>query len=127
MKKYYNWILINVLLPLLPFGIRIFVSFLGKEESLSFAKIAELPEIIFFSLYLCVVNLNININGKRGYFESALRIFLFVIIVLDGVVLGMIYSDNIGSNAFPFSLVVAIVPTAIAPIYKFKYKRKLDD
>lgn len=115
-----------MILPLLPFGIRIFVSFLGKGDSLNGLKIAELPEIIFFSLYLCVVNLNININGKKGLFESALRLFLLFILGLDCVVLGMIYSNNIGPNALPSSLVLAFIPTAIAPFYKFRYKRKLD-
>lgn len=127
MKTYYRWILINLLLPLSPFALRIFVSIMGKEESLSFAKIAELPEILFYSIYLCVVNLNVNMDGKKGYFEFSLRIFLGLILVLDCVVLGMIYSNNIGSNVFPFSLVAAVFPAAIAPIYKFQYKRLLND
>ena len=126
MKTFYRWILINLLLPLSPFALRVFVSLLGREETLSFEKIAELPEILFFSIYLCVVNLNINLDGRKGYFEFTLRLFLVLILVLDCVVLGMIYSDNIGSNVYPFSLVAAIFPVVIAPIYKFRYERSIE-
>ena len=100
---------------------------MAKDGSLTFAKIAELPEIIFFSIYLCVVNLNINLEGERGYFEFTLRIFLGIVLFLDCVVLGMIYSGNTGSNAYPYSLVAAFFPAVIAPIYKFRYERSLDD
>ena len=126
MKKYYRWILINLLFPLSPFVLRIFVWLMGKDESLSLTHIAELPEILFFSIYLCVANLNINLDGKKGYFESILRISLGVILVLDCVGLGMIYSDNIGSKGYIYSFFAAILPAAIAPFYKFKYKRSLN-
>jgi hypothetical protein len=100
---------------------------MGKEEKLSFERIAELPEIIFFSIYICVVNLNINLDGKKGIFEFTLRIFMIIILVLDFVVLGMIYSNNLGSNTYLFSIVSAFFPIMIAPFYKFRYKRSLDD
>jgi hypothetical protein len=99
---------------------------MGKEETLSFQRIAELPEILFFSIYLCVVNLNINLDGRKGYFEFTLRLFLGLVLVLDCVVLGMIYSSNVGSNVFPFSLVAAVIPAVIAPFYKFRYERSIE-
>ncbi|MCL4549574.1 MAG: hypothetical protein M1495_13500 [Bacteroidetes bacterium] len=126
MKKYYRWILINLLFPLSPFVLRIFVWLMGKDESISLMRIAELPEILFFSIYLCVANLNINLYGKKGYFESILRIFLGIILVLDCVALGMIYSDNIGNKGYFYSIFAMIFPAAIAPIYKFKYKRSIN-
>lgn len=126
MKTFYRWTLINLLLPLSPFALRVFVSLMGREEILSFKKIAELPEILFFSIYLCVVNLNINLDGRKGYFEFTLRLFLGLILILDCVVLGMIYSNNIGSNVFPFSLIAALIPAAIAPVYKFRYERSIE-
>ncbi len=126
MKIFYRWILINIFLPLSPFALRVFVSIMGKEAALSLQRIAELPEILFFSIYLCVVNLNINLNGKKGYFEFTWRLFLFIILVLDCVVLGMIYSSNVGSLVFPFSLIAAVIPTFVAPFYKFRYERSME-
>lgn len=127
MKKYYRWILINLLFPLSPFALRIFVLLMGKDNNFNLIQIAELPEILFFSIYLCVVNLNINLDGKKGYFESSLRIFIGIILVLDCVVLGMNYSNNIGQNSYLFSIIAAIFPATVAPIYKFKYKRIVND
>lgn len=127
MKTYYRWVLINLCLPLSPFVLRVFVSLMAKGGHLTLTKIAELPEIIFFSIYLCVVNLNINLDGERGYFEFTLRIFLGVILFLDCVILGMTYSGNTGANAYPYSLVAAFFPAVIAPIYKFRYERYVHD
>lgn len=127
MKPYYRWILINIFLPLSPFLLRVFVSAMGKEARIDLARIAELPEILFFSIYLCVINLNINLEGRKGVFEFSLRLFLVVILVLDFVVLGMIYSNNVGSYAYPYSFIAALFPALIAPAYKFRFQRSLDN
>jgi hypothetical protein len=96
---------------------------MGKEGKITLEKVAELPELIFFSIYICVINLNINFDGRKGWFESTIRLFLFCIIVLDCVTLGMIYSNNVGSNIISFCITSTIFPTIIAPIYKFRYRR----
>lgn len=123
MIKFYNWILINIGLPLAPFLVRIFILFIGSNGKITFYKIAQLPEVIFFSIYLCVVNLNINLDRKKSFFELGVRLFIFIILVLDCITLGMIYSNNIGSNITFFLIVAAIVPGIIAPLYKFYYIR----
>ncbi|RLB04003.1 MAG: hypothetical protein DRG83_05795 [Deltaproteobacteria bacterium] len=127
MSAFQRWILINLVLPLSPFLLRIFISIMGRNGSLTLAKVAKLPEILFFSIYVCVVNLNINFEGKKGVFESSLRLFFMIIIALDCITLGMIYSNNIGSNMFPFSLVAALFPALVAPIYKFYYRRASEE
>lgn len=96
---------------------------MGKEEGITLSKIAALPEVIFFSIYICVINLNINFDGSKSWFETTVRLFLFTIIIFNCITLGMIYSNNIGHNIFWYSLIAAIFPTIIAPIYKFRYLR----
>lgn len=99
---------------------------MSKNGDIDSDKILELPEIIFFSIYICIVNLNINYEGKKGIFELTIRIFISTIIFLDCIVLGMIYSGNIGINMLPFSIISSVLPAVIAPIYKFKYNRKIE-
>lgn len=123
MIKFYNWILINIGLPLAPFLVRIFIMFIGSTGRITFSKVAQLPEVIFFSIYLCVVNLNINLDRKKSFFELGVRFFIYIIIVLDCITLGMIYSNNIGSNITFFLIASASVPAIIAPLYKFYYVR----
>lgn len=121
MTNFLRWFLINLGLPLSPFLVRIFVTFVGKEQKFSWEKIAELPEIVFYSIFVCVIILNINLNGKKKLFETVIRLFLGVIISLDFLTLGMIYSNNFGPTTFRFSIIAAIIPSIIAPIYKFYY------
>jgi len=126
MINFYRWLLINLILPLTPFLTRLFIFYMGKEGRITWAKIMELPEIVFFSIYICIINLNINLDGTKGWFEITIRLFFFIIISLDCLTLGMIYSNNTGYNMTWFVLAATVFPTLIAPIYKFRYLRLRD-
>ena len=123
MKGYVRWLLINLLLPFTPFVLRIFVSIIGNRNLTGGHGGFEIPEILFFSVYVCIVNLNINLYHNKGFFEFFLRLFLIVVLIMDFIVLAMYYSDNVGRAGYFFSAGAAAVPAIIAPIYKFKYSR----
>lgn len=128
MKKFKldRWIQLNILLPLSPFFLKVFIIWMGKEQNTSKIKIFETPELLFFSIATCVIALNINIDGEKKYFEHLVRTFLMVIMVLDFVMLGMIYSGNEGTNSTFFSIVVAVIPMVIAPIYQLYFLNNED-
>jgi uncharacterized membrane protein len=123
MLQYIKWILLNIALPLLPFLIKIYILVVGKEGIINIETIFELPEIIFYSIYICIINLNINFSGEKGIYEFFLRIFFYTIIFMDSINLGMIYSNNSGSNMYISSIIFTLVPMLIAPIYKFFFIR----
>ena len=108
----------NILLPISPLFLRLFIIFLSKEHISKNIELYELPELLFFSIFTCIVGLNINLNGKKKYFENILRLLLMIILILDFVALGMIYSNNAGSNTPLFSITSALIPMIIAPLYK---------
>jgi len=124
MSKYTRWILINIFLPLSPFALRLFIIFIGNAGSLTIRSIAEIPEILFYSIFICVIALNINLETSGKKFEQIIRLFLFIIIVLDFITLGMVYSSNVGPRIFLFCLVTSIIPPVIAVTYKFIYNEK---
>lgn len=117
------WILINLVLPLSPFLLRIFILFVGSEQNISIRRIGEIPEILFYSIFVCVICLNINMAGKNVVLEQLLRLLLSLILVLDFITLGMVYSGNMGPRTLAYSIVAAIVPAAIAPVYQLYYTR----
>ena len=123
MSNYLSWLLINILLPLSPFGLRLFLIFIGDDKKLTFSSIAEIPEILFYSIFLCVISLNINMNRKKKGFEQFVRIFLIVILVLDFITLGMVYNNNYGANTFIYSIVASVMPASIAIVYKFIFNQ----
>lgn len=123
MSNYTRWILINILLPLSPFGLRLFVIYIGGNHRLSFSTIAEIPEILFYSIFTCVVIMNINMNHKKNGFEQFIRIFILIILVLDFITLGMVYNNNYGINTFMYSIIASVIPAIIAIVYKFIYKK----
>ena len=124
MKNYIRWILINLFLPFTPFLVKFFVYYFGKTN-FTLENIFQSSELIFVSIYIIIVNLNINIDSDKGIFETLLKIFLIIILVSNFLLLGMIYSNNLGRNIFQYSIIVILVPLIIAPIYKFKYSKEM--
>lgn len=100
------------------------MSFLGNPQKTTFTYIAEIPEILFYSIFVCIAALNINLNGEKGLFEHFLRIFLTIIIVIDFLTLGMVYSNNFGPNTMAFSIAISVVPAVIATLYKINNSEK---
>ena len=124
MKNYIRWILINLFLPFTPFLVKFFIYYFGKPN-FTLENIFQASELIFVSIYIIIVNLNINIDNDKGIFESLLKIFLITILVSNFLLLGMIYSNNLGRGVIQYSIIVILVPLVIAPIYKFKYNREM--
>jgi len=45
-------------------------------------KLAELPELIFTSIYICIINLNINLDRPKNWLEYNIRVFIYAVLVL---------------------------------------------
>lgn len=118
MFNFSRWLIMNLLVPLVPLLLRIFITIFGKEGATPI-EIIQMPELLFYSIFTCIVALNINLDGPKKYFEWIVRLLLIVITILDFIVLAMVYSANVGSRSMTFSIVTAIVPALIAPLYKY--------
>lgn len=123
MNSELRWILINLALPLSPFALRVFIDLMGPHGSISFSRIAELPELLFYSVFVCISILNLNLESDRTTFESVIRLFLFILLVLDFVTLGLIYGAKIGPHTWKFTLFAAVLPAVIAPFYRQVFLR----
>lgn len=122
-----RWAFLNLFLPFLPFALRAFVQLMGHDAKFDLAKFIELPELLFFSIYLCIVIVNISPGIHRTRFEAGVRGVGFFFLTCDFIVLTMIYSNSIGANVYPFSVCSTLVPLLIAPVYKLRYDRSRED
>ena len=113
-----RWILINLAVPASPFALRVFLDLIGPNGFISFSHIAELPELLFYSIFVCISIINLNLETVRTNFESIIRLFIFTLIILDFVTLGLIYGAKIGPHTWKFTVFSAIFPALIAPIYR---------
>lgn len=116
-----RWNLINLILPLSPFALRVFLDLMGPKGIISLARIAELPELLFYSVFVCISILNLNLDYNRTNFEAIIRLFIYVLLILNFVTLGLIYGGNIGPHAWKFTLCSAVLPAFIAPFYRKVY------
>lgn len=121
-KSFIIWLLVNILLPFVPFILKVFINYFSLTGQLSLEKIVESNELIFYSLTTCVIILNINLGDSKSLFEFFFKLFVLVIMILDFILLTVSYSKLPLKNINTFLYVSVIFPTVSAPIYKFIYK-----
>ena len=121
--KYTRWIFINLVLPFFPLYVRLFINIFGIENSYPSANFFLIPDILFISTYLCIVILNINIDGEKTNFEIIIRYFVKFIILFNCFTLGLLFSNNTNPKIVFYNFSILIIPTCIAPLYKFKYRK----
>lgn len=118
--RFSKWVGLNIMLQLSPLFLRIFISIFGRGK----VNIIEPTELLFISIFTCVIAININPNKSTGCFESMLKIFLIIIATLNLIVLAMIYSNNASEICTGFSIVTVGIAIIITPIYKLFYISK---
>ncbi len=119
-----RWALINLTLPLAPFALRVFMDFMGPVGTPNWSSIAELPELLFYSIVVCIAILNLNLDKNRTNLESLIRLFLQILLILDFVTLALIYRKGVGLHVWKFTVVAAIIPALIAPFYRKVFEKK---
>jgi hypothetical protein len=124
MNKYLSWISLNILLPFAPFAVKAFVNYFGPSGKIDIFTLLDKDDILVFSFVLCIINLNINLNGKKNWFERSLRFFFQALVVLDCILLGLIYSNQKVSHTGLYNWIALCFPLIVGPIYKYNYQRE---
>jgi hypothetical protein len=125
-KPYIIWIMVNILLPFCPFSLKMLVNYFSLTGFLSFSAVAENTELIFYSLTICIVILNINIDEDKSLFEWIFKMVIGLIAVLNIIILTMAYSKLKLINVERFMYVSVYFPTISAIVYKFIYRNKVE-
>lgn len=113
-------------MPFAPFVLRYCINFFTNPSQVIIAKsIVTIPDFLIYSLTICIINLNINLNQKKNILEKAINGLYFIFIVFNCVLLGCIHLDvSIKNNTIISYLIVVIgVPIIFGVIYKFKYQK----
>lgn len=116
------WFFLNIILPISPLLVKLFVFMFGKDNLTSNINILELPEAFFYSISASAVTISISVNGDKKIVDYFIIIFSISIIVLDLLALGMVYSFNNGKWMKYYSVLAFVMPTLIAISYKLYYK-----
>jgi hypothetical protein len=122
-KPFIFWILLNIVLPFVPFILKIFINYYSLTGKFSLEKIADSSELLIYSITICIIILNINLEESKTGFELALKLFIFGTLILDFVLLGLSYAKHRLINLDSYLFVSVVIPTIVAPFYKFQFKR----
>lgn len=116
------WLLLNIILPISPLLVKLFIVYSGNANLSSKISILELPEAFFFSISAAAVTISISVDRDKKLVDYLIVLFSGAIIVFDLLALGMVYSSNSGDGLILYSKLAFGMPTIIAIAYKFIYK-----
>jgi hypothetical protein len=119
-----NWLMVNILLPLTPFLIKGFIDYFTTLDNIRWDLNSLSPDLIFFSITICVIFLNINLDSTPVGYEFWLRIFIYIVLLSDFMVLGLTYTSVAAPEIEYFLYVSVIFPFAITPIIKLRDLKK---
>ena len=123
MKVVFIWIVMNLILPIVPFFLKAFIYFYLLHKAFNLILLINIQDQLIYSYILCIIILNINFNGQKNWFEHVLRILLIIIIILDNVILTSIYLDYPVQDINSWLIVALGFPIIVGPLYKFAYQR----
>lgn len=124
-KKFYQysrWLGLNILLPLSPLGVKLLIVALGKDAVTSNLSALELPEAFFYSISAAAVTISISVDGDKKVMDYLIIFICLLVIGIDLLALGMVYSMNYGNAMKSYSKFAFYGPTILAIAYKFLYK-----
>jgi len=129
-KKFYQysrWLGLNILLPLSPLGVKLLIVALGKDAVTSNLSVLELPEAFFYSISASAVTISISVDGDKKVMDYLIIFICLLVIGIDLLALGMVYSMNYGDAMKSYSKLAFYGPTILAIAYKFLYKASNKD
>lgn len=112
-KKYVEWIMLNLILPLAPVVIKCAISVLGQDGILK-ASIIDSVELIYYNLFICIIFLNIVDRKKKIKLVEVFLSYVFKgICIVDLIMIILIYLEmqSIGVG------IMAVVLTIIIPVF----------
>lgn len=115
------WFTFNIMLPLTPVLIKLFITLFGEEDSV-FVSIIDSTELLYFNLVICVILLYelIRQEAKSGL-EYWIEFGAALIIIFDIVLLTLTYVKLGATERIRVaSLIVSILVPIVASVRKYK-------
>ena len=127
-KKYISWFALSIVLPLLPFLIKLLIVIMGDSGALK-TTILDSVELLYYNLFICVTFYSISFEKREiSILEFLLRYFVAVIIVIDIVVIVLIYTGMAKEQCLIASVVLSVVVVTGISIYQWNnFKEELHD
>ena len=115
-----NWLVINVLLPLLPVIIKLMLTIFANTEKIS-VTILDSVELLYYNLFISVIYFNLEKEKNTlTLFETFIQYCIVMVIIVDLILITLNYV-KLASNRCS---VVAIILSVVIPIFVSVYKWK---
>jgi hypothetical protein len=122
LKKIVDWILINYIIPITPFAVKGFVNYYGPNGDFKLKNLMSSSDILIYSFILCIITLNVNLNGPKKIVEIFFRWYLYMLIVADNILLAMLYTNQVTNHTSFFLKMCILVPLIGGVTYKIYNK-----
>ena len=113
-KLFLDWVIAYIILPILPFAIRVSISIFSKIE----VDLYDSVELLLFNFIICISWLDNKI--KRITYKYIVQFVVYLIIIIDLIILFLIYAKlekNVICNWY--ITISALLIAAVSAIYKY--------
>lgn len=121
-SSFLSWVFLNLILPLAPIGIKLFINIFGPKGQIDITTISTINDLLVYSLMINIINLNINIDGRKTLLEKLCRRTMSTLIALNCMLLVLDHLHlKLNYMNFFFSLSIGF-PIIVGMFYQFKYQ-----
>lgn len=92
-RKYLNWLIINIIIPLLPVLLKILICIFADHEKI-IITILDSSELLYYNFFICIMFLNLSFSKDEvPIYETILRLIICMVLIVDLGVIMLIYTN----------------------------------
>ena len=119
-NNFLNWLVANILLPLLPVITKLMIKIFANKGTIS-VTILDSVELLYYNFFISVIFLNLKKEkNKLTFFDNFFEIIFNIVIIVDVILITLNYVKRASARCF----VVAIILSGVVPIFVSVYKWK---
>lgn len=119
-NNFLNWLVTNILLPLLPVITKLMIKIFANKGTIS-VTILDSVELLYYNFFISVIFLNLKKEkNKPTIFDNFFEIIFNIVIIVDVILITLNYVKRASARCF----VVAIILSGVVPIFVSVYKWK---
>lgn len=119
-NNFLNWLVTNILLPLLPVITKLMIKIFANKGTIS-VTILDSVELLYYNFFISVIFLNLKKEkNKLTIFDNFFEIIFNIVIIVDVILITLNYVKRASARCF----VVAIILSGVVPIFVSVYKWK---
>lgn len=119
-NNFLNWLVTNILLPLLPVITKLMIKIFANKGTIS-VTILDSVELLYYNFFISVIFLNLKKEkNKLTIFDNFFEIIFNIVIIVDVILITLNYVKRASARCFVVAIILSVVVPIFVSVYKWK-------